>query len=257
MSWETKQDYCCLAIDTDGVNGQGADHSLPVKSATEGRQCQYLEKHGKNGDYKATKVFGDRASPSNAYTVAGEVEITGKALGTVNTVDGKKYALESVKWSTGADAEPTFEATAQQVADSAQTRNTFKLPDFKLSSDHVAQIPEFKWTEQGEYVPAFSLPAGTAQAAKNVGVELTKCDGEASCSVKTNDKNGSPQAHDVTNGHIVLQITIGQYGEQKPELSPGDGWDVSGALTCDDPDSDMPTWTATLTHPLEKTMAEQ
>ena len=257
MSWESKQDYCGLAIDTDGTNGQGADHSLPVKSATEGRQCQYLEKHGKNGDYKATKVFGDRASPSNAYTVAGEVEITGKALGTVNTVDAKKYALESIKWSTGADAEPMFDATAQQVAVDAATRNTFRIPDFKISPDHVAQIPAFKWDDDGDYEPAFSLPAGTTQSPKNVGVELTQVSGEISCSVKTNDKNGSPQAHDVTNGHIVLQITLGQYGEQKPELSTGDGWDVSGALTCDDPDSDMPTWTATLTRPLEKTMDEQ
>ena len=257
MSWEAKTDYCGLAIDTEGSNGQGANHSLPVKSANEGRQSQYLEKHGRLGDYKATKVFGNRASPSNSYTVAGEVTITGKALGTVSTVDTKKFALESVKWSTGADAEPTFEASAQQVADDGATRNTFVIPEFKVSPDHVAQIPAFKWASDGDFVPAFSLPEGTQQAAKNVGVELTQVSGEISCSVKTNDKNGDPKAHDVTNGHIVLQLTLGQYGEQKPELTPADGWDVSAPLTCDDPDSDMPTWTATLTHPLEKTMAEQ
>ena len=255
MSWESKPDYCGLAIDTAGNNGQGADHSLPVKSATEGRQSQYLEKHGHLGDYKATKVFGNRASPSNSYTVAGEVTITGKALGTVNTVDAKKYALESVKWSTGADSEPTFEASAQQVADDGATRNTFVIPEFKISPDHVAQIPAFKWASDGDFVPAFSLPEGTQQAAKNVGVELTQVSGEISCSVKTNDKNGDPKAHDVTNGHIVLQLTLGQYGTGKPELTPAAGWDLSAPLTCEDPDSDMPTWTATLTHPLEKTMA--
>lgn len=259
MSWESKPDYCGLAIDTDGNNGQGANHSLPVKSATEGRQSQYLEKHGRLGDYKATKVFGNRASPSNSYTVAGEVTITGKALGTVNTVDTKKYALESVKWSTGADSEPTFEASAQQVADTGATRNTFVIPEFKISPDHVAQIPAFKFPvasgQTAEFVPAFSLPEGTAQAAKNVGVELTQVNGEITCSVKTNDKNGDPKAHDVTNGHIVLNVTLGQYGTDKPELTPGDGWDLSAALTCEDPDSDMPTWTCTLTHPLEKTMA--
>ena len=242
MSWENKQDYCGLAIDTEGSNGQGANHSLPVKSANEGRQSQYLEKHGRLGDYKATKVFGNRASPSNSYTVADEVTITAKALGTVNTVDGKKYALESVKWSTGADAEPTFEGSAQQVADDATTRNTFAIPEFKISPDHVAQIP------------AFSLPEGTAQAAKNVGVELTQVSGEIACSVKTNDKNGDPKAHDVTNGHIVVNVTLGQYGTNKPELTLADGWDMSAPLTCDDPDSDMPSWTCTLSHPLEKVM---
>lgn len=254
MSWEAKTDYCGLAIDTEGSNGQGANHSLPVKSANEGRQSQYLEKHGRLGDYKATKVFGNRASPSNSYTVAGEVTITGKALGTVTTVDTKKFALASVKWSTGADAEPTFEASAQQVADDGATRNTFVIPEFKVSHDHVAQIPAFKWNSEGDFVPAFSLPEGTQQAAKNVGVELTQVSGEISCSVKTNDKNGDPKAHDVTNGHIVVNVTLGQYGTNKPELTPGDGWDLSAALTCEDPDSDMPTWTCTLTHPLEKTM---
>ena len=255
MSWETKQDYCGLAIDVEGGNGTTANHSLPVKSATEGRTAQYLEKHGRLGDYKATKVFGNRASPSNSYTVAGEVTITGKALGTVNAVDTKKYALESVKWSTGADSEPTFDATAKQVADDGATRNTFAIPDFKILPDHIAQIPAFKWDSSGDYVPAFSLPEGTAQAAKNVGVEVTKCDGEISCSVKTNDKNGDAKAHDVTNGHIVVQVTLGQYGEMKPELTAGSGWDISSPLSCEDPDSDMPTWTATLTHPLTKTMA--
>lgn len=254
MSWEAKTDYCGLAIDTAGNNGQGADHSLPVKSATEGRQSQYLEKHGRLGDYKATKVFGNRASPSNTYTVAGEVTISGKALGTVNTVDTKKYALESVKWSTGADAEPTFDATAQQVAVDAATRNTFRIPDFKISPDHVAQIPAFKWASDGDFVPAFSLPEGTQQAPVNVGVELTQVSGEISCSVKTNDKNGDPKAHDVTNGHIVLQLTLGQYGEQVPMITPATGWDISAPKTVDDPDSDTPTWTCTLTHPLEKTM---
>ena len=246
MSWEARQDYCGMT-----------NTALPVKSATEGRSGQYLEKHGRNGDYKATKTFGNRASPSNAYTVAGEVTISGKALGTVNTVASKKYALESVRWSTGADAEPTFEASAQQVADDGATRNTFPIPEFVVLPDHVAQIPAFKWSGDDEdYAPAFSLPEGTAQAAKNVGVELTQAGVEISCNVKTNDKNGDPKAHDVTNGHVVVSVTLGQYGEQTPELTPGAGWDLSSPLTCDDPDSDMPTWTATLTRPLEKVMGE-
>ena len=244
MSWETKQDYCGLAI----------ANALAVKSANEGRTAQYLEKHGRLGDYKATKVFGNRASPTNAYTVEAEATITGKALGTVNAVDTKKYALESVKWSTGADAEPTFEGSAQQVADDGATRNTFVIPEFKISPDHVAQIPAFKWNSDGDFMPAFSLPVGTQQAAKNVGVELTQVSGEISCSVKTNDKNGDPKAHDVTNGHIVVNVTLGQYGTDKPELTPGEGWDMSAPETVDDPDSDMPTWTCTLTRPLPKVM---
>lgn len=235
MSWETKTDYCGIAI----------ANKLLVKSATLNRTGQYLEKHGQNGGYAKTKAFGVRSAPSNTYTVAAEFELENVALGTVNTVDGKKYALESIRWTTGADQEPTVEATAAEVASGGATRNTFAVPELALSPDQIAQIA----------LEAFTLPAGTEQAPKNVGCELVSCGGEISCKVGTNDQNGIPKAHDVTNGHIVVNVTIAQYGEMEPELTPGTGWDISSPLTCSDPDSDMPEWTATLTKPLTKTMA--
>lgn len=245
MSWENKQDYCGLAI----------KDALSVKSAKEGRTAQYLEKHGRLGDYKATKVFGNRASPSNSYTVEAEATITEKKLGDITTVEQKKYMLHAIRFTTGADAEPTFEGSAAQVEDSAELRNYFEVPEFKISPDHVAQIPAFKFAGSDEFVPAFSLPAETQKAPTNVGVELTQVSGEISASPKTNDKNGDPKAHDVTNGHIVLQLTFGQYGEQTPTITPAEGWDMSAPKTVDDPDSDMPTWTCTLSRPLPKTMA--
>ena len=247
MSWEAKQDYCGLAI----------ANSLSVKSANEGRTAQYLEKHGRLGDYKATKVFGNRASPTNSYTVEAEATITGKNLGDVTTVEQKKYMLHSIRFTTGADAEPTFEGSSAQVEDGAELRNYFEVPAFKISPDHVAQIPAFKWSDDGEFVPAFSLPEGTQQTPTNVGVELTQVSGEISASPKTNDRNGDPKAHDVTNGHVVLQLTLGQYGVQPPTITPGDGWDMSAPTTVDDPDSDMPTWTCTLSRPLAKVMHEE
>jgi len=241
MSWETKTDYCGLEV----------ANKLLCKSGTANTTSQYLEKHGANGDYVKTKVFGTRSAPANAYTVADDVTFTGKKLGEVTTADGHKYALEKLSWSTGADQEPTVDASAQEVKATATTGNYFALPEFSISPDQTAQIPSFKFpVAQGQTatsVPAFTL-GGT-------DCELQTCGGEASCSVKTNDKNGDPQAHDVTNGHIVLNMTIAQYGNAVPTLTPGTDWDVSSPLTCDEPDSDMPTWTATLTHPLTKTMA--
>jgi len=239
MSWESKTDYCGLAV----------ANKLLAKSANHNTTAQYLEKLGADGSYKATKVFGQRDAPTNTYTVADDVTFTGKALGTVTTVNTKKYALEKLAWSTGADQEPTVDASAKEVA--GATGNTFAIPEFSISPDQVAQIPSFKFPVSGggtaTSVPAFSI-SGTS-------CELTACSGEISCKVGTNDKNGLPQAHDVTTGHIVLNITIGQYGDTPPTITPGTGWDVSSPLNCDDPDSDMPTWSATLTHPLTKTMA--
>ena len=249
MSWESKQDYAGLAV----------SNKLTAKGANLNNTAQYLEKHGRLGDYKATKVFGERANPTTSYTVEADATVTGKKLGDITTVDQKKYMLESVRFSTGADAEPTFEATSKQVEDGATLKNYFDIPDFKISPDHVAQIPEFKFPaasgSTASFVPAFSLPEGTQQAPTNVGVELTQVSVEISCSGKTNDKNGEAKAHDVTNGHIVLQLTIGQYGEQPPTVTPAAGWDVSAPKSVDDPDSDMQTWTCTLSRPLAKTMA--
>lgn len=239
MSWETKQDYCGLAVES----------KLSVKSSTEGKTGQYLEKLGRLGSYAATKAFGIRAKPGNTYTVEDDVTITGAALGTVSTVDGKKFALQAIKWSTAADQEPTFEGSAEQVADAGATRNTFVVPEFKLSPDQVAQIPEFKFSGESSFTAAFSVGGS--------GCELTACGGEISCKVGTNDKNGYPHAHDVTTGKITLSLTIGQYGETAPTVTPATGWDVSSPLTSDDPDSDMPTWTCTLSRRLDKTMASQ
>lgn len=227
MSWETKTDYAGLAV----------ANKLIAKASNQNKSGQYLEKHGQNGDYVATKAFGMRSAPSTEYVVADDVTIEDPTLGTVSTVDGKKYCLESISWSTGADQEPTVSATAQEVASGAATRNTFVCPDFTISPDQIAQIPFTAFTVTG------------------TSCELTACSGEMSCKVGTNDKNGDPQAHDVTNGHIVLNVTIAQYGDTAPGITPSTGWDISSPLTCSDPDSDYPEWTATLTKKLTKTMA--
>ena len=250
MSWETKQDYANLTV----------ANSISVKGSKPNVTAQYKEWHGAHGDYKTTKMFGERGNPTTSYTIEAPATITGQKLGDITAVDQKKYMLHAINFSTGADAEPTLEASSAQVESGATLRNYFVVPDFKISPDHVAQIPEFKFPaasgQTAEFFPAFSLPAGTQQAPTNVGVELTQVSVEISASPKKNDRNGDPKSHDVTNGHIVIQLTLGQYGEQTPEITPGDGWDMSAPKTVDDPDSDMPTWTCTLSHPLEKTMQQ-
>jgi len=240
MSWEAKTDYCDLVV----------ANKLLVKSSNTNTTSQYLEKHGADGSYVKTKVFGTRSAPANTYTVADDVTFTGKKLGAVKAVEQKAYALEKISWSTGADQEPTVDASAQEVKAGSATGNYFEIPEFTISPDQIAQIPSFKFpVPQGQ--TAQSVAAFTLGGAD---CELQTCGGEVSCKVGTNDKNGDPQAHDVTNGHIVLNVTIAQYGETVPTITPGSGWDISSPLTVDDPDSDMPSWTATLTHPLEKTM---
>ncbi len=200
MSWETKTDYAGLA-----VTGK-----LIAKASNLNKSGQYIEKHGHNGDYVEDKAFGLRSAPTTEYVVADDVSLASVALGTVTTVDGKKYALESISISTGADQEPTVSATSAEVASGGATRNTFAVPTIALSPDQIAQEP---------IASAFTLSGASC--------ELTGCSVEVSCKVGTNDKNGDPQAHDVTNGHVVINLTISQYGSTVPTVTPGSGWKVS------------------------------
>ena len=227
MSWAAKQDYCGLA---DGT-------AIICKSATENRSGSYLEKTGEHGDIIATKAYGTaNATPSCNYTIAKEKSLA-VTLGSVATVESKKYALKSVSISTGSATEPTMSATAVQVEDDATTDNCFNCPSFTISPDEVAQFLFNGFTLSGD------------------GCELTACSAEVSCTIGLSTINGDPVASDPHTAHIVLSVTILQTGTTAPTVTPAAGWDLSAPLTCSDPDSDLPTWTCSVAKPLTKTLA--
>lgn len=228
MSWDTKTDYCGLAV----------DGKLQIKSATMNRSGQYLEKLGKNAAIAATKAFGANDSPSCDYTVVAAHKLTGVKLGKIVTADGKKYALQSFKYECGAGSEPTFSASSREVEPTADDSkcNHFDVPEFEISPEEVAEI----------LAGAFKLSGD--------GCELTKCSLQASCTVNVHTVNGAAVASDVHTGHVQVSVVIGQYGEAAPSLAAEEGWDVSSPLTCTDPDSDLPEWTATLSKPLAKSV---
>ena len=227
MSWAAKQDYCGLA---DGT-------AIKCKDSNENRSGSYLEKTGQHGDIVATKLYGTaNATPANVYTIAKEKSLS-VTLGSVQTVDGHQYMLKSVSISTGSATEPTMSATAVQVEDGATTGNCFKCPEFTLSPDDVAQILFDAFTVGGD------------------GCTLTQCNAEISCDVGLSKVNDDPVASDPHTAHIQLAITILQTGDAAPTVTPTDGWELSAPLSCSDPDSDLPTWTCSVSRPLTKTMA--
>lgn len=227
MSWIKKSDYC----------GFSSQSMLSLKSVTSNTTGQYLEKAGHNGDIAATKAFGETSAPSCEYTIVSAGTLSNVKLGAITTVDGKAYALESIHYENGADSEPAFTATARQVENGAATENYFTVPALAVDTDEIA----------APILSAFTLSGS--------GCELVKCSADISCSVKVHTVAGDPVASDVTMGHIQVQATIGQYGDTAPTVTPGTDWDVSSPLTCSDPDADMPSWTVTLSKPLEKTVA--
>lgn len=228
MSWDNKTDYCGLAV----------EGKLTIKGATENRSCSTLEKNGANGAIAATKYYADICAPTCEYTVAETNTYAAIKLGTVTGVGTEKFALSNVSIKTSAGAEPTFSATAAQIEDAATDANCnhFAVPSFTLDKDEIAQT----------LFDAFTLSGASC--------ELTECGAEISCTVGTSKVNGYPVASDVVGGKIVLSLTIGQYGETRPTVTPASGWEMSAPLTCTDADSDLPSWTCSLTKVLPKTM---
>ena len=236
MSWDNKTDYCGLAV----------ANTLLCKGANNNNNGQYLQKPGSSGAIAATKPYGPEASPSCEYIIlkdytfaAGDIK-----LGAVTTVgtgaNAKRYALEQFQYENGADAEPTFTAQSKEIeASSDGTQRTFDVPSFSISPDEAA---------------AMIMSAGTIGGT---GCELTKCTLTASCSVKPHKKNGVTLASDVTMGQLTVAVEILQRGDTEPTLTAGTGWDISAPLSCNDPDSDFPVWSATLAKPLSYTQAAQ
>lgn len=230
MSWETKTDYSGLAV----------ANTIIIKSSNENRSGQYLERAGQSGAIVATKPYGILAAPSCEYAIKtaktyskGDIK-----FGAITTIDGKRYALQSIHYENGADQEPVFSATSQQVETTSDgTTRTFDMVAFAVSPDEAAAI----------IASAFSL-SGT-------GCELIKCAIDGSCSIKNHTVNGDPVASDATMGKAVVTGTILQTGATAPTVAAGTGWEVSSPLTCEDPDADLPVWTFAVEIPLEYTSA--
>lgn len=230
MSWDSKTDYCGLAV----------ANKIVIKSSNENRSGQYLERAGGSGAICATKPYGSLAAPSCEYAIQAANSFAAGAikLGAVTTVDAKRYALRSFHYENGADQEPVFSGTAQEIeATTDGTTRTFDMIEFAVSPDEAAAI------------------VASAATLGGSGCELIKCALDASCSVKTHTVNGTPVASDITMGKVTVQLTILQTSTTAPDVTAGSGWDISSPLTCEDPDADLPTWTCALSKPLAYTSA--
>lgn len=233
MSWNSKTDYCGLAV----------EGKIIIKSATQNKSGQYLEKPGTSSAICATKPFGAADAPSCDYAIkgaksfgAGEIKLGAVTSITVGNVT-KRYALASVRYENGADVEPTFTGTAQEIeATSDGTQRMFDVPAFDVSPDEAAEI-----------IMSAATVGGT-------GCELTHCTMEASANIKIHTVNGVIVSSDVTVGHVVVSLEILQSGDEEPTVAPSSGWDISSPLTCTDPDADFPTWSCELSKPLAYTV---
>ena len=228
MSWESKPDFY-------GLGGE----FLKVKSANPNNSSQYLEKLGQDGSIAATKLYGTKnASPSNEYVILKAGTITVQ-IGKVTTVDGKRYARQSVTVKKTAGGEPTVSATAARIEDTTDGVDQM----FEAVTLHVD--PE----ETAEFAIGANPVSGD-------DCEVTEVTTTVSGTVSPHNVNGDPVASGVHSGKVEVDVTVGQYGENEPNfadnLGSGSGFEKSSIENPDEPDSDMPSWTVKY----EKTLAK-
>ena len=227
MSWETKTDYCGLA------SGGNATY-IQIKSSSENRSSQYLEKLGPEGEIVATKLYGtNNAQPSCEYVIKKAGNITVQ-IGKVTTIEGKRYALQQVVYTSAAGSEPTLTATSVQIESTTDGEDRmFEPVTLEVNPEETAQV---------------TLSAATMSGS---GCEITGTTTTISGTVSPHTVNGDPVASGVHSGKVEEELTIGQYDSTAPTITAGTDFEISQSPTVNDPDSDMPEWTAKVTMPLD------
>jgi hypothetical protein len=209
-----------------------ADTNLILRDCDDGRSASVAEATDENGDVAVAEVFGEIESPTASYAVKGDVA-KDIVLGGVTTIgegaSAKHYALTQVTMNTSAGSAPTVSAQGEEVP-AATATGTYTIDDgLTVKKSAIAQILQSAFTLSG------------------TGCHLNSCNLTASVSFVDATKDGTRLTWDVTNGRLVVAVGIVQTGSTEPTLAAGTGWEVTAPLTRSSPDSDFPTWSATLT----------
>lgn len=226
MAFPSKTDYLGLA-----------DTNLILRDCDEGLAAEVAEATDENGDVAAAEVFGEKASPSVTYAVKDDVT-KDLVLGSVSTIgedsSAKHYVLTNVTVNTSAGGAPTVSASGEEVP-SATPSATFTVENgLAVKKSAVAQI----------LLSAFTLSGD--------GCHLSSCNLAASVNFTDATKDGERLAWDCTNGRLVVTVGIVQTGTTEPTLTAASGWEITSPLTRTSPDSDFPTWSATITKYLKR-----
>ena len=228
-----------MASFQDKVDHYGLTTGAPLVVITndDGASNEYNEYHGQDGSFVDCIVYGEKLEPSDELELTGDWSISADTikLGGVSTVDSKKFALSEVAIETTAGELPTINASGKQVQNDAVTTRYYALPAVTVKNDETAQVLWDAFTLSGE------------------GCHLQSAKYKATAEIPTKDKNAFPLAFGVSEGAIECEVEIIQCGNTEPTLSAGTGWHISDNPKADNPDSDCPTWSATLRYYLTKT----
>ena len=219
MSFAQKTDYLGLA--TTG---------LELKSNSQNATNGVLPIPKSDGSIIGDEIYGHIKAPTCDYAITKSVSLSGLNLGECNNQDNQ-YALQSIKVSTSAGGEPTFNATGVQI-EAGATRSVCVYPIDTLTlspARHALTFGAFTFTESKDLV-------------------LNSCDFEATVELQPTTINGDPVASDSTAGTETVNATFWSSTElSAPSISVQTGWHQTADFTCVGADSSMYVWTATFT----------
>lgn len=222
MAFVAKVDYFDLA-------GSG----LVCTSSNDGASASTAEAAGEDGSIVANEVFGLTKAPSCDYAMTGAWEPDDLKLGAITTIgsgaSAESFVLSSITITTSGGAATTVSASGEKVEAGATTTCTYSVPSFALAVSHHAKKLWDAWALSG------------------MGCHLQSATYTISATISKGEKDGETLSHDVNGGRIEAAVTILQTGTTQPTLTAGNGWTITSPLACSNPDSNWPTWTATLT----------
>ena len=215
-----------LAVATDYFGL--VDSALVLVSSTENRSAQNVEALDQRGDIISRDIFGEAFAPSCEYKLAADLS-KAISLGTVSTVGTEKVVLNKLSIKTSAGAEPQISASGESIQDAGTASSTVALGTVTCSVRHKAQI------------------LGSAFTLSGTGCALNECSIDFEATISKATKAGEVLAHDVHGGKATVTATIIQSGATKPTITAGTDWDITSPLTESDPDSNVASWSVTLT----------
>lgn len=226
MSFKAKYDFF-------GLTSKG----LVITESNENVAATTVQAQNEKGDYVAYEVFAQTMSPDCSYVISADTNLSAMKCGTVINGTGdysdKKFTLGSLTINTAAGTPPTVQASGEEIpADTLTSDCTYTFPSTTLKACHHAQV---LWD-------AFTLGGN--------GCYLQNASYTAGGNISRATKDGETVAYDVTEGQLQVNITVTQTGNAVPTLTAGSDWYVTAPLNCSNPDSNYPTWTATLSRSL-------
>jgi len=233
MSFKAKYDFFHLTTDA-----LGQATGLVITDSNENKNATTAQAQNEKGDYVAWEVFGETMSPDCSYVLNSDINLStimcGEVVNGTGNYQGKKFTLGSLTINTSAGQPPTVQASGEEIPeDTTHTDCKYQLPTTTLKVCHHAQT---LWE-------AFTL-GGT-------GCYLQSATYTAGGTISRAMKDGETVAFDVSEGQLTVNVSITQTGDVAPTLTAGSGWTITAPLSCSNPDSNYPTWTATLSRSLQ------